>query len=434
MGFESSESAAAVLGLEGFVLLAAVEVDGELHQLVETDAAVVGCSGCGTRALSKGRRRTKVRDLSCGGRPVVLVWSKRLWRCGDADCDVKTWSEASPLIAARASLTERARAEACRQVGRDNHAVAEVGRSLGVGWWTVMNAVRDYGEPLVDDPDRIGAVGGLGLDETAWLRANATRHTAFLTGFVDIIGGRLLDVVAGRSARVVEDWLAARSKDWLAGVHTVAIDPHRAYANGVAEKLAHATLVVDPFHAVRLANMAIDDVRRRVQQDTCGHRGRTGDPLYGIRRLLLRGNERLSDHARARMEAGLAAGDPRDEVLDAWLAKEALRFMYAADTMAEAARRFDAFIKEAKSSSVPELHRLAKTMSRWRTEILAHHRSGASNGPTEAVNLLIKKVLRVAHGFRNFHNYRLRLLLHCGVKWQTPAAARIRGRSPRLAA
>lgn len=434
MGFESSESAAAVLGLEGFVLLAAVEVDGELHQLVETDAAVVGCSGCGTRALSKGRRRTKVRDLSCGGRPVVLVWSKRLWRCGDADCDVKTWSEASPLIAARASLTERARAEACRQVGRDNHAVAEVGRSLGVGWWTVMNAVRDYGEPLVDDPDRIGAVGGLGLDETAWLRANATRHTAFLTGFVDIIGGRLLDIVAGRSARVVEDWLAARSKDWLAGVHTVAIDPHRAYANGVAEKLAHATLVVDPFHAVRLANMAIDDVRRRVQQDTCGHRGRTGDPLYGIRRLLLRGNERLSDHARARMEAGLAAGDPRDEVLDAWLAKEALRFMYAADTMAEAARRFDAFIKEAKSSSVPELHRLAKTMSRWRTEILAHHRSGASNGPTEAVNLLIKKVLRVAHGFRNFHNYRLRLLLHCGVKWQTPAAARIRGRSPRLAA
>jgi transposase len=420
--------------MAGFVLLAAVEVDGELHQLVETEASVVGCFGCGARALSKGRRRTKVRDLSCGGRPVVVVWAKRLWRCGDADCDVKTWSETSPLIGARASLTERARAEACRQVGRDNHAVAEVGRSLGVGWWTVMNAVRDYGEPLVDDPGRIGAVGGLGLDETAWLRANATRHTAFVTGFVDIIGGRLLDIVAGRSARVVEDWLAACSQDWLAGVHTVAIDPHRGYANGVAEKLAHATLVVDPFHAVRLANVAIDDVRRRVQQDTCGHRGRKGDPLYGIRRLLLRGNERLSDHARTRLEVGLAAGDPRDEVLDAWLAKEALRHMYAADTMAEAARRFDAFIKEAKSSAVPELHRLAKTMSRWRTEILAHHRSGASNGPTEAVNLLIKKVLRVAHGFRNLENYRLGLLLHCGVRWQTPVATRIRGRSPRLAA
>jgi transposase len=420
--------------MEGFVLLAAVEIDGELHQLIETDATTVGCFGCGTRALSKGRRSTKVRDLSCGGRPVVVVWSKRLWRCADDDCDVKTWSEASPLIAARASLTERARAEACRRVGQDNHAVAQVGRSLGVGWWTVMHAVRDYGEPLVDHPDRIGAVGGLGLDETAWLRANATRHTAFVTGFVDIVAGRLLDIVAGRSAAVVEGWLAARPEAWLAGVHTVAIDPHRGYANGVAEKLAHATLVVDPFHVVRLANMAIDDVRRRVQQDEWGHRGRKGDPLYGIRRLLLRANERLSEVARFRLEAGLAAGDPRDEVLDAWLAKEALRDMYAADTIVEAARRLDAFVKEAKSSSVPELHRLAKTMSRWRTEILAHHRNGASNGPTEAVNLLIKKVLRVAHGFRNLDNYRLRLLLHCGVKWHTSPAMRIRGRAPRLVA
>lgn len=124
----------------------------------------------------------------------------------------------------------------------------------------------------------------------------------------------------------------------------------------------------------------------------------------------------------------------RWQVLDAWLAKEALRFMYAADTIVEAARRFDAFVKEARSSSVPELHRLAKTMSKWRREIIAHHRSGASNGPTEAVNLLIKKVLRVAHGFRNVEHYRLRLLLHCGVKWQTPPATRIRGRSPRFAA
>jgi transposase len=297
-----------------------------------------------------------------------------------------------------------------------------------------MAAVRDYGRPLVDDPGRIGAVGGLGLDETAFLRANARRHTVFVTGFVDIVAGRLLDIVAGRSAKVVETWLARQPEAWLAAVHTVAIDPHRGYANGVAERLAHATLVVDPFHAVRLANMAIDDVRRRVQQDTLGHRGRTGDPLYGIRRLLLRANERLSDHARSRIEAGLDAGDPLDEVLDAWLAKEALRHSYAADTMVEAARRFDAFVREAKSSSVPELHRLAKTMSRWRTEILAHHRTGASNGPTEAVNHLIKKVLRVAHGFRNLDNYRLRLLLHCGVKWQTPPATRIRGRSPRLVA
>ena len=116
------------------------------------------------------------------------------------------------------------------------------------------------------------------------------------------------------------------------------------------------------------------------------------------------------------------------------LAKEALRWSYAAPDLAEATRRFDTFIAECKSSRVPELHRLARTSLRWRTEILAHHRTGASNGPTEAVNLIVKKVLRVAHGFRNFENFRLRVLLHCGVEWHTPPAARIRGRSPRFVA
>ena len=66
-------------------------------------------------------------------------------------------------------------------------------------------------------------------------------------------------------------------------------------------------------------------------------------------------------------------------------------------------------------------------------EILAFHSTkSCSNGPTEAVNLLVKKVKRVGHGFRNFTNYRLRLLLHCGVIWQTHRTVRLRSHSPRL--
>ena len=364
----------------------------------------------------------------------MVVWWKRIWRCPDTDCGVGSWTEQSKPIAPRASLTQRARAEACRQVGEQNRSVACVARDLGVGWATVMGAVEEYGRPLVDDPQRLADTTALGLDEVAFLRANAQRHTTFATNFVDLARGRLLDVVAGRSARAVHDWLGTRPQGWLEGVSTVAIDPFRGYATGVAAHLGHAVLVVDPFHAVALANRAIDEVRRRVQNETVGHRGRSGDPLYGIRRLLLRGTERHNDRSRARLEAGLAAGDPRDEVLDALLAKEALRWMYGAQTAAEAAARFDAFVADCQGSDAPELHRLSRTAVRWRAEILAHHTTGASNGPTEAVNLVVKKVVRVAHGFRSFRNFRLRVLLHAGVEWHTPPAARIRGRSPRLVA
>ena len=59
------------------------------------------------------------------------------------------------------------------------------------------------------------------------------------------------------------------------------------YATAIGDTLPDARLVVDHLHAIRLASEAVNDVRRRVQQDTTGHRGRKGDPLYGIRRLLL---------------------------------------------------------------------------------------------------------------------------------------------------
>ena len=100
-----------------------------------------------------------------------------------------------------------------------------------------------------------------------------------------------------------------------------------------------------------------------------------------------------------------------------------------------AQRRLHRWLVHCADSDVPELHRLARTIDVWREEFLAYFTTGGvSNGPTEAMNLLIKKIKRVGHGFRNFDNYRLRLLLHCGVDWQTQQPTRIRGRLPRSAA
>ena len=104
--------------------------------------------------------------------------------------------------------------------------------------------------------------------------------------------------------------------------------------------------------------------------------------------------------------------------------------MYATIDIVDAGRRLERFYDHCRRAEVHELTRLARTVRRW----LAWHATGLTNGPTEAVNLLVKKVNRVGHGFRNFDNYRLRLLLHCGVQWQTRPAASMRGRHPRLVA
>jgi transposase len=220
----------------------------------------------------------RVRDLPVGGRPVVLWWRKRIWRCREPACSVRTWTEQVAAVVPRAVLTERARAEACRRVGKDAHAIAAVARDLGVGWATVMRAVGDHGRPLVEDPDRLDGVAALGLDETSFLKATRREPTRYVTGLVDLERGRLLDLVADRTRAAVAGWLGAQPAAWLAQVGLVALDPWRGYASALVAPLGHATVVVDHFHAIRLANTVVDQVRRRVQQATLGHRGRKRDP------------------------------------------------------------------------------------------------------------------------------------------------------------
>jgi transposase len=85
----------------------------------------------------------------------------------------------------------------------------------------------------------------------------------------------------------------------------------------------------------------------------------------------------------------------------------------------------DNVIAACEEEQIPEMRRLGRTLQSWRTEILAHHTTGASNGPTEGLNLIVKQVKRVAFGFRKFSNYRLRVLLRTGGVhwWRRPTPA-----------
>jgi hypothetical protein len=145
--------------------------------------------------------------------------------------------------------------------------------------------------------------------------------------------------------------------------------------------------------------------------------------------------EQLTGRGRARLRAGLTAGDRFGEVAAAWQGKELLRAVYAAADLAAARAALDRLLSLVRwcpgHRAVPPGPHRARLADRD-PRLAPDH--GCSNGPTEAINLLIKKVKRVGQGFRNFANYRLRLLLHCGITWQTHRTARLRGRSPRLVA
>ena len=349
-------------------------------------------------------------------------------------CPNKTWTEQHDAIAPRAVLTDRARQWAFEQVGHHDRAVCAVADQLGVAWHTIMTQVSERGKPLVDDPTRLDGVSAVGVDETAFLRATGTHPTLYATGIADLSPGRparLLDVVPGRSGRVLGSWLAARDDAWRAGIVTASLDPFRGYATALATQLPDVTRVLDPFHVVKLGLTCVDEVRRRVQQDTLGHRGFAADPLFRTRRLLRRRADRLTPRQRTRITAALEAGDPNGEVAAAWLVAQQLMAAYADPDRAAGRAAADKAITTAKTCPVPEINRLGRTLTAWRTEFLARFdQPTVSNGPTECLNLKIKNTKRTARGYRSFANYRLRLLLNHGLIREDQQTTRIRSHRP----
>ncbi len=227
------------------------------------------------------------------------------------------------------------------------------------------------------------------------------------------VRARLLDLVLGRSGPAYARWLDAQQPQFRAQIKSAALDPFRGYANALRDSLSDAVQVLDAFHVVKLGTQVVDEVRRRVQQEQLGRRGHKNDPLYKIRGLLRHGLEHLSQRQHARLQAGLLAGDPQREVELAWSCYQRLRAVYSGTDTAKARRELaEQVIASFPSCPIPEVARLGRTLRAWRAQILAYFdTNGLSNGGTEAINMLIEKARRLAHGYRNFTNYRLRMLL-----------------------
>ena len=318
-------------------------------------------------------------------------------------------------IAAKSCLlTTRAAKWATEQVGT-GRSVIEVARELSCDWHTVNDAVTTYGEALlVADKKRLTKTSAIGLDETNFVRLK-DHHTSYATTVCDVEHHQIIDILPTRHFVDVARWMHDQGDGWRLRITYGALDMSATYAAVYSAMLPKAAQVVDPFHAIALANRALDAIRRRVQIEQLGHRGRKDDPLYRARRLLLRGEEHLSDEATERLRSLLELGDPSAEVAIAYRVKERLRDFYK-ETDPAVAEAILADLRDhcLRKAMPPELRRLGKTISTWFAKLCNFHLARVSNGPTESLNNLIKRIKRIGFGFRNFENYRIRALLYAG--------------------
>ena len=390
---------------------------GEARIHVETATRAVGCPSCGVAAQVKDRTRVELVDLPLQGRSCRLVWRKRRWTCPDGDCTMGSWTEEDDRIAgSRQLLTSRAARWATRQIGKHARSVNELATEFRCDWHTLNDTVIAYGEALLEaDGDRIGEVTALGLDEVLMVRVGPFHKQHFSTQLVDVRAGQLLDIVPGRGSAEPMGWLAEQGKPFRDRIEFGTLDLSGPYRHVFEVMVPGATLVADPFHVCKLANTKLDECRRRVQNETLGHRGRKSDPLYRCRRLLTKAKERLDEKGTEKLTGLLRAGDPNGDVATCWEAKEAVRESYAHADAVVALEWVTQLGHDLQDKDYPiEARSLGRTLIRWRHQIAAWHLAHVSNGPTEAVNNLIKRVKRAAFGFTSFRNYRIRSLLYAG--------------------
>ena len=188
------------------------------------------------------------------------------------------------------------------------------------------------------------------------------------------------------------------------------------WGNVPVRLLPQATVVVDHWHLVRLANQVVTEVRQRVAREQLGRRGRVIDPAWAHRRLLLTGGDRLSRAGLARLRRVFATDDPTDEIGAAWGVKELLRRLFAAPTSHDARRRLHEFYEAVLIADMPETTRLAETVATWWPAIEAYLRLRVTNARTEGGNRVIKQIKRTGCGYRNQANYERRIVLHIAAK------------------
>ena len=383
---------------------------------VEQVPGVVRCPACHRRTQVKERPVVHYVDLPVYGTPMSLAWKKHRMRCVDPTCAIRTWVLEDHRIAAKnCLLTTRAAKWATVQVG-GGRTVSEVATELACDWHTVNDAVTTYGKALLEaDRKRLNKTTAIGLDETSFVKLGSHSHTDYATTVADVENHQIIDILPTRKYTDVAGWIDKQPAAWKERIRFGALDMSATYAAVYSVILPTAAQVVDPFHLISLANRCLDAVRRRVQTEQLGHRGRRDDPLYRARRVLLRGEEGLDAKATERLWSLLELGDPAAEVAITYRIKERLRDFYRTSDPDEARQ----LLKELQTHCIrrampPEVQKLGRTIRDWFDKICNYHLARVSNGPTEALNNLIKRIKRIGFGFRNFENYRIRALLYAG--------------------
>lgn len=369
------------LRLPGLVVLDGRELSGCIEVAARCEAEEAECPRCHkpTWQVHQWLRQRK-RDAQLWGKQVWLYLWKRRFRC--RPCRY-VFTEDDPACGRRRRTTRRLRSEAALQA--QEATVKAVARWQGVSeglvqrsWLETYAAVSAPAKPHVF----------LGVDGFC-----VRRPGVMWTGLWDLQTRKAVAVLPGVRQRDVQRLLERHAeRDKVQAVVTDLSEPNR---QAIEMALPDAAIVADKFHVIALAHRALQEVR--------GGRRLPGNTAW----LLHRNVERLKPEDGERLAQVLLASPG---LTKAWRLKEELRAVYRARTHERAEELLRTWLEEAADSGLEPFNRTARTIRKWRKEVLNFWRYPLTNAMVEGKHNRVKVLKRRAYGYRNDRVFSLRIL------------------------
>ena len=364
------------------------------------------CGRCGRRspAYDRGEGRRRWRALDLGTIQAVLEAEAPRVRCRDHGPTVAAVPWARHAAGHTYAFDEQV-AWLATQCSKS--AITELMR---IAWRTVGAIITRVWADVEAVHDRFADLRRIGIDEIAYKRGQR-----YLTVVVDHDSGRLVWAAAGREKATLERFFDALGEERCAQITHVSADGADWISTVVADRCPGAVRCADPFHIVKWATEALDDVRRQAWNAARGRPGGRADrtrwsrgrlrqdaagdakALKHARYALWKNPENLTSRQQAKL-AWIAKTDPR--LHRAYLLKEGLRLVFQLDYQ-EAVEALEAWIGWARRCRIPTFVDLQRRIVKHKASILAAIEHGLSNGRIESVNTKIRLITRVAFGFKS---------------------------------
>jgi transposase len=383
-------------GLVGYSYMRTVYREGKVIFTIKHKREKLHCPACGSRDLIlRGCSSRRFRMVPIGSKAIFLELDVQRVAC--RRCDTIRQVELG-FADSRFSYTrafERYVLELSKHM-----TILDVARHLHVSWDIVKDIQKRYlkkkfSRPVLKD------LRYLAIDEIAVKKGH---H--YVTVALDLESGAVIFVGDGKGAdALVPFW--KRLHHSPARIAAVAIDMSPAYMSAVMEHLPEATIVFDHFHVVKLFNDKLADLRRDLYREAKDQLQK--DVLKGTRWLLLKNPGNLDENKgeKKRLDEALRMNEP---LYTAYYLKEDLREVWNQSSKKHAEKVLDEWIRKASSSEISILKTMAKTLSSYRSGILAYYDFPISTGPLEGTNNKIKTMKRQAYGFRDMEFFKLKIM------------------------